>query len=85
MVSWLVKQALLDLARDMKVAVKEPTTREAWAKLMKRLGVKGIHIAERDTQRSKNPKAARCVHQHMVRGRIYFRRPAARRTGLGHA
>lgn len=56
MVSWFVKQALLDLARDMKVSVKEPATREAWAKLMKRLGVKGIHIAERDTQRSKNPK-----------------------------
>ena len=56
MVSWFVKQALLDLARDMKVAIKEPNTREAWARLMKRLGVKGIHIAERDTQRSKNPK-----------------------------
>ena len=56
MVSWLVKQALLDLARDMKITVKEPATREAWAKLMKRLGVKGLHIAERDTQRSKNPK-----------------------------
>lgn len=56
MVSWLVKRALLDMARDMKIAVKEPTTREAWAKLMKRLGVKGIHIAERDTQRAKNPK-----------------------------
>ena len=56
MVSWLAKQALLDLARDMKITVKEPATREAWAKLMKRLGVKGLHIAERDTQRSKNPK-----------------------------
>ncbi|HRA94506.1 MAG TPA: saccharopine dehydrogenase NADP-binding domain-containing protein, partial [Aestuariivirga sp.] len=56
MVSWFVKQALLNLARDMNVAIKEPATREGWAKLMKRLGVKGIHIAERDTQRSKNPK-----------------------------
>jgi homospermidine synthase len=56
MVSWFMKQALLNIARDMKLTVKEPTTREAWAKLMKRLGVKGIHIAERDTQRSKNPK-----------------------------
>ncbi len=56
MVSWLVKRALLDMARDMKVKVTEPTTRDAWAKLMKKLGVKGIHIAERDTQRSKNPK-----------------------------
>lgn len=31
---------------------KEPETREEWAKLMMNLGVKGIHIAERDTQRS---------------------------------
>ena len=56
MVSWLVKQALLDMAQDMKIEVKEPATREGWAKLMKRLGIKGIHIAERDTQRAKNPK-----------------------------
>ena len=56
MVSWFVKQALLDRARDMTIAAKEPTTREAWALLMKKLGVKGIHIAERDTQRAKNPK-----------------------------
>ncbi len=27
---------------------------------MKRLGVKGIHIAERDTQRAKNPKPLDC-------------------------
>jgi homospermidine synthase len=56
MVSWLVKQAMLDMARDMKMDVKEPTTKDGWAKLMKKLGVKGIHIAERDTQRAKNPK-----------------------------
>lgn len=56
MVSWFVKQALLDIARDTGKKVTEPKTREGWAKLMKTLGVKGIHIAERDTQRSKNPK-----------------------------
>ena len=56
MVSWFVKQALMDIARDTKVKVAEPKTREGWAKLMKRLGVKGIHIAERDTQRAKKPK-----------------------------
>ena len=56
MVSWLVKRALLDMARDIRLTVNEPTTREAWAKLMKKLRVKGIHIAERDTQRAKNPK-----------------------------
>jgi homospermidine synthase len=56
MVSWFVKQALLDVARDTGVAVAEPNTRADWAALMQRVGVKGIHIAERDTQRAKAPK-----------------------------
>lgn len=56
MVSWYVKQALLDIADATKVKVKEPKTRAEWSKLMKRLGVKGIHVAERDTQRAKKPK-----------------------------
>jgi homospermidine synthase len=56
MVSWMVKQALLDVARDTGVEVGEPKTREDWARLMQRVGVKGIHIAERDTQRAKDPK-----------------------------
>jgi homospermidine synthase len=56
MVSWFVKAALLNLARDTGVAVEKPADREGWAKLMQRLGVKGVHIAERDTQRAKNPK-----------------------------
>ncbi|MEH2510702.1 homospermidine synthase [Nitrobacteraceae bacterium AZCC 1564] len=56
MVSWFVKQALLNLAGDLKLNVKEPKTREEWGKLAQAAGVKGIHIAERDTQRSKNPK-----------------------------
>ena len=42
--------------RRLKIKFNEPATREGWAKLMKRVGVKGIHMAERDTQRSKNPK-----------------------------
>ena len=56
MVSWYVKRALLDIAAETGVKVAEPKTRADWGKLMKRLGVKGIHIAERDTQRSKKPK-----------------------------
>jgi homospermidine synthase len=56
MVSWFVKRALLDIARDTKLASKEPSSGEDWARLAKRLNIKGIHIAERDTQRSKNPK-----------------------------
>ncbi|MGE3869259.1 MAG: homospermidine synthase [Pseudorhodoplanes sp.] len=56
MVSWFVKKALLDIARDTGAKTKEPKTREDWARLAKKLGVKGIHIAERDTQRAKKPK-----------------------------
>ena len=56
MVSWFVKQALLDVAQDLELKFDEPTSREGWATLAHRLGVKGIHIAERDTQRARNPK-----------------------------
>jgi homospermidine synthase len=56
MVSWFVKQALINIAGDIKLKFKEPKTREDWARLAKKAGVKGIHIAERDTQRARNPK-----------------------------
>ncbi|WP_292897056.1 MULTISPECIES: homospermidine synthase [unclassified Nitratireductor] len=58
MVSWFVKQALVNLAADLGLEFAEPGVddREGWAKLMKACGVKGIHIAERDTQRTKKPK-----------------------------
>jgi homospermidine synthase len=56
MVSWFVKQALLNIATDLGLKSEEPTSKEGWAQLMMDTGVKGIHIAERDTQRSKNPK-----------------------------
>jgi homospermidine synthase len=57
MVSWFVKQALLDIARDTGHPIaSDPQTREDWGRLAQRLGVKGIHIAERDTQRARTPK-----------------------------
>src|SRR5580693_1143636 len=56
MVSWLVKHALLDVAAEVGLKVEEPKTRDDWARLMQRAGVKGIHIAERDTQRAREPK-----------------------------
>jgi homospermidine synthase len=58
MVSWFVKKALVDLSDELGLDAEEPAARdrEGWAKLMKKAGVKGIHIAERDTQRSRNPK-----------------------------
>lgn len=56
MVSWLVKQALLNLVADLGLDEPEPASREEWAQLMMKAGVKGIHVAERDTQRAKWPK-----------------------------
>jgi homospermidine synthase len=52
MVSWFVKQALLDIAHDLRMPAVEPTSRTGWALLARNLGIKGIQIAERDTQRS---------------------------------
>ncbi|MDQ0503752.1 homospermidine synthase [Xanthobacter agilis] len=56
MVSWFVKQALLNIAADTGLNRPEPKSREEWAQFARALGVKGIHVAERDTQRSRNPK-----------------------------
>jgi homospermidine synthase len=56
MVSWFVKQALVNIAVDTGVKTAEPKTREDWGRLAMQLGVKGIHIAERDTQRAIKPK-----------------------------
>jgi homospermidine synthase len=56
MVSWFVKQALITVAGDLGLKFREPSTREEWARLAMQAGIKGIHIAERDTQRSKSPK-----------------------------
>ena len=50
LVSHFVKQALLDLARDANVEHERPTERTGWASLAQRLGVRAIHVAERDTQ-----------------------------------
>ncbi len=57
LVSHFVKQALLNLASDTGVKTAVPTTREQWAALAHQLGVKVIHIAERDTQVANTPKS----------------------------
>jgi homospermidine synthase len=57
LVSHWVKQALLDIARDTGgLPEGEPRDRAGWAALAQRLGVKVIHIAERDTQVSHTAK-----------------------------
>jgi homospermidine synthase len=57
LVSHLVKQALLNIAADTEVDAGNPKSRAEWGELARRLGVKVIHIAERDTQVSNVPKA----------------------------
>ncbi|HXP31831.1 MAG TPA: saccharopine dehydrogenase C-terminal domain-containing protein [Stellaceae bacterium] len=56
LVSHLVKEALVRVADDAGVRAAPPTSRAEWGKLAARLGVKVIHIAERDTQVSLVPK-----------------------------
>jgi len=56
LVSHFVKQALMNVAKDSGVNAKVPADREGWGRLARRLGVKVIHIAERDTQVSPIPK-----------------------------
>jgi homospermidine synthase len=58
LVSHLVKQALLNIAKDTGVDAGRPSSRESWARLSQTLGIKVIHIAERDTQVTNVPKAA---------------------------
>jgi homospermidine synthase len=57
LVSHFVKQALLDLAAAAECDGPAPRSREDWAALACRLGVKVVHIAERDTQVATIPKA----------------------------
>jgi homospermidine synthase len=52
MVSHFVKRALMTVARDTGARSERPKTREEWAQLARTLGIKGVHVAERDTQRA---------------------------------
>jgi homospermidine synthase len=50
LVSHFVKQALLNIARERTRNLATPTSREQWAALAQRIGMKVVHVAERDTQ-----------------------------------
>lgn len=56
LVSHFVKQALLNIAADTNTPTEVPSTQKEWAQLAKKLGIKVIHIAERDTQAAAEPK-----------------------------
>ena len=50
LVSHFVKEALLNIAQDTGLQVRAPRDRIGWALLARDLGIKVMHIAERDTQ-----------------------------------
>ena len=56
LVSLLLKQALLDMAADLRLEVEVPTAREQWGALARELQVRAIHVAERDTQVARGRK-----------------------------
>ncbi len=56
LVSHLAKQALVNIAGDLGRDAAEPADRAGWAELARSLGIKVIHIAERDTQVANQPK-----------------------------
>ena len=56
LVSHFVKEALLAIAKDTGRKTAVPRDRKGWAALARDLGVKVIHIAERDTQVANRPK-----------------------------
>ena len=56
LVSHFVKQALLNVAGDTGVDAGTPKSRDDWGQLARKLGIKVIHIAERDTQLARRPK-----------------------------
>ncbi|MGM9488271.1 homospermidine synthase [Ideonella sp. YS5] len=59
LVSHFLKQALFDVARDTGAAVAAaPASGEGWATLAMQLGVRSIHVAERDTQVGRSRKPA---------------------------
>jgi len=57
MISHLVKEALLNIARDTGRAAAAPHARAGWARLAQELNIRVIHIAERDTQVAEPRKA----------------------------
>jgi homospermidine synthase len=56
LVSHFVKAALLDIAQEVGMEIPAPSAREDWARLARESGTRVIHISERDTQISREPR-----------------------------
>jgi homospermidine synthase len=56
LVSHFAKQAMLNVAADLGVSAGIPKSRAEWGELARQLGIKVMHIAERDSQVTKAPK-----------------------------
>ncbi len=56
LVSHFTKKAMVNIAEDLGIDHGDPNTREEWGSLAQRLGIRVIHIAERDTQVANVPK-----------------------------
>jgi homospermidine synthase len=78
MVSWFVKQALLNVAADCGIDSGPPSTREDWARLAQKAG--RMRYPARG-----GAKAARRFCQYLVGRGLYFGGSPARRTRLGNA
>jgi len=57
MISHLVKEALLNIARDCGRPADAPKDRAGWAHLARELNIRTIHVAERDSQVAEPRKA----------------------------
>lgn len=55
-ISQFTKQALMNIGRDVYGNVKKPTDKDSWSALAMQLGIKVMHISERDTQTPSIPK-----------------------------
>jgi homospermidine synthase len=56
LISSLLKQALINMAADNNLQFEKPVCHEDWARLANHLNIKVIHIAERDTQTTRQRK-----------------------------
>ena len=85
MVSWFVKQALLDIARDTKTDVQRAEEPRGLGPARAQARRQGHPYRRARHPALEEAEADERVRQHLVGGRLRLRRHAAGRTRLGHA